>query len=300
MSILIKQTLPKINKGNNYSKMSEAETPLSSPPPDFAGLKVSLVAQAPNLPKRLRQCARFVLDNPDTVAFGTTAAVARAAGVQPSTLVRFAQVIGFSGFSDMQELFRDNLLARSQGGEGAPLRADDAVPEGTPERLARFAASAQAATATTMAELDVAAFEKAARLIAEADTVYLLGLRRSFPVVAYLFYAFGKIGRRVSLLDGVGGILADRTDLIMARDTLVVCTFHPYAPEVAEFAETVAQSGRTLVAITDSAFSPLEPMADVTLFVRDAQVGEFRSLSATMCLASALVAAVDAAGDWRA
>jgi DNA-binding MurR/RpiR family transcriptional regulator len=68
---------------------------------DFAALREALMARHEKLPKRLRQVARFALDHPDDIALGTVTEVARGAGVQPSTLVRFAQTLGFAGFSDL-------------------------------------------------------------------------------------------------------------------------------------------------------------------------------------------------------
>jgi len=275
--------------------MTERGLPPAAPPQDYAALKAQLSAQWPQLPRRLRQCARFVLDNPDAIALGTSASVARAAGVQPSTLVRFAQALGFSGFTEMQDLLKKNLLGRGRDGEERLRRLSPGALGSPGEILEGFASAAHDALTAMATETDTGALERAVGLIDEAHTVHLLGLRRSFPVAAYLFYAFGRIGKRCNLLDSVGGILADRTDLIGAGDVLAIITFHPYAPEVAEFAEVVAQAGRVVIAITDSPLSPARAMAREVLYVRDAEVGSFRALSATMCLAATLVAATDRA-----
>ena len=61
------------------------------------------------MPKRLRQVAAFALERPDEFAFGTAAHLAGVAAVQASTLVRFAQTLGYAGFSDLQSVFRDHL-----------------------------------------------------------------------------------------------------------------------------------------------------------------------------------------------
>jgi DNA-binding MurR/RpiR family transcriptional regulator len=64
------------------------------PPRDYQTLKSLIMDRKPDLPKRLAQVAVFALDNPDEIAFGTAASIADSSGVQPSTLVRFAQAIG--------------------------------------------------------------------------------------------------------------------------------------------------------------------------------------------------------------
>ena len=63
----------------------------------------------PTLPKRLRQTAAYALDHPDEIALGTASGVAQRAEVQASTLVRFAQTLGFAGFTDLQSVFRAHL-----------------------------------------------------------------------------------------------------------------------------------------------------------------------------------------------
>ena len=87
-------------------------TETATPPKDFAALKALIAERATDLPKRLTQIASFALDNPDEIAFGTVSSIAQQANVQPSTLVRFSQALGYQGFSDMQEVFRSRLRDR--------------------------------------------------------------------------------------------------------------------------------------------------------------------------------------------
>ena len=84
----------------------------TEPPESFEALKRRLIEIEPHLPKRLRQAAAYALEHPDEFALGTASALARSADVQASTLVRFAQTLGFAGFSDLQEVFRWRLRNR--------------------------------------------------------------------------------------------------------------------------------------------------------------------------------------------
>ncbi|PUY78295.1 MurR/RpiR family transcriptional regulator, partial [Cronobacter sakazakii] len=63
-----------------------------------------------DLSKRLKQVARYILDNSNSVAFDTVASIARQADVPPSTLIRFANAFGFSGFNEMKQMFRQHLM----------------------------------------------------------------------------------------------------------------------------------------------------------------------------------------------
>src|SRR5690606_30592083 len=82
-------------------------------PRDFEALRAAILQRRQNLPKRIAQVAAYALGNPDDIAFGTAASIAASAGVQPSTLVRFAQSLGFDGFTSMQAVFRERLRERN-------------------------------------------------------------------------------------------------------------------------------------------------------------------------------------------
>src|SRR5258706_791700 len=106
--------------------------PMGELPRDFDAFQGTVKARRDALPKRLVQVADYALHHPDEIAFGQVASIAAAAGVQPSTLVRFAHHFGFGGFSDMQSIFRDRLRNRNVSYEEriAILRG---VASGSPE-----------------------------------------------------------------------------------------------------------------------------------------------------------------------
>src|SRR5271155_2774162 len=80
-----------------------------SRPGSYEELRAVLSSGTARLPKKLRQVAIHLWQHPTAVALGTVTSVADEAGVQPSTLVRFAQAFGYSGFSDLQEAFKAHL-----------------------------------------------------------------------------------------------------------------------------------------------------------------------------------------------
>ncbi|MEZ5862352.1 MAG: SIS domain-containing protein, partial [Geminicoccaceae bacterium] len=73
------------------------------------------------------------------------------------------------------------------------------------------------------------------------------------------------------------------------RDVLLAASFRPYAPETLEAVRAAEVQGLGIVVITDLQLSPLAAHGRPTLFVRDAEIQNTRSLSASMCLATSLV-----------
>ena len=81
--------------------------------PTYNELKETLGRVYSDLPKQLQRIARFALDKPDELALGTVAVIAASADVQPSSVIRFSNALGFGGFSEMQQVFRGHLIERS-------------------------------------------------------------------------------------------------------------------------------------------------------------------------------------------
>ena len=86
--------------------MSAADIDSVTAPRDFRELRTLILERRDRLPKRLVQVADFAIHHPQEIAFGRVAELARKAQVQPSTMIRFAQALGYSGFSDLQLVFQ--------------------------------------------------------------------------------------------------------------------------------------------------------------------------------------------------
>ena len=184
----------------------------SVPPQDFDSLRARLVTGADNLPKRLRQAAAYAVDHPDEIAFGSAASIAARAHVQPSTLVRLAQALGYAGFSELQRVFRSRLRDRWPDYPKRLRAITSAAPDisGPSEFLTGFIDAAQASLTQLRRALDVPTLERAVARLAAAQTIYVVGQRRAFPVTVYIAYALSKLGIWATLLDNVGSLSLSR------------------------------------------------------------------------------------------
>jgi DNA-binding MurR/RpiR family transcriptional regulator len=245
----------------------------------------------PDLPGRLQGIARYVLGHPDAMALSTVAEIAREADVPPSAVIRFANALGYSGFTELQRVYRERLVARSStyrerieqlrrtGGDQGhvlPQLVDSSIRE--LERLREH--------------LDPKRLRAAADLVLAADAVFLLAQRRAFPVAAYLAYGLAQLEFRAFLLDSVGGMLRQQAGMMRRGSVLIAASFRSYTQDVIETAELADRQGAAVIAITDQPVSPLAKSARVTLLVGDDPTVQFRSLVAPMCAAQALVMAL--------
>ncbi len=259
------------------------------PPADYTALKGLLIERAPTMPRRLKQCAVFALAHPQDMALATVAEIALKADVQPSALVRFAQALGYSGFSELQRVFRTQLADGWPDYRARLRELDAAQMEGPAALLAGIVETATTSLVQLRDRLDPTALAEAADVLAAAETIYVVGARRSYPVAAYLGYALIRLGVRTHTVDGVGGTQGETARLVKRGDAVVAVTFTPYAPETLAFAQTAAENGAAVVAVTDGMLSPITPIATAWLEVNEASLGGFRTTAATFAVALALV-----------
>ena len=216
--------------------------------------------------------------------------------MQASAVVRFAQRFGFSGFSELQAVFRD-AYANGASEAGYRQRIQAVISEHPAQmrcvELARgFMKSCQTGIAALSQELDEAAFERAVSILQEARHIYIMGVRRMYPVAAYLGYTLSHTNKRVALIDGTGGMFREQAGALGAGDALIAISVAPYGTETRHCAELAAERGAAIVAITDSSLSPIARIAAATLTVHEPETYFFRALPSMMCLAQSLFIAL--------
>lgn len=283
-----------------------AAAPLTSreerlrPAKSFDELKESISERYGQLSGRLRQIAEFALQHPNELALGTVATVSTSAGVQPSAVIRFANLFGFKGFVDLQQVFRERLVAASpsyreriaglrqaRGNGRARGKATDPA-----HVLADFVADGIAALEHLQQQIRPAEMERAVKALARAREIHVLAQGRAFPVAFYLNYALRRLDQRSYLIDSLGGMTRVQAAGIAKGDVLVAASFKDYSPDVVEIVRDCRARGIEVVALTDSPLSPIAAGAVAALEVSEDPDMPFRSLVAPICFAQSLVVAL--------
>ncbi|MBZ9962757.1 MurR/RpiR family transcriptional regulator [Mesorhizobium sp. BR1-1-2] len=254
-------------------------------PQTYEELRAVLSSGTVHFPKRLRQVAIFLWQHPSDVALGTIAQVAAQAGVQPSTLVRFAQIFGYAGFSDFQGLFKDHVKASWPEGRGEQRTE----PNADLHFLRGMVGASQASLSRIEAGFDIESFEKMVALLSAAELIYVIGSKRAFPVTSYLSLTLSQQGVRNVLVDNVGSTALDQVGCIGRRDAVLAVSFSPYNSITPDLVAVAHERRARIVTITDSTFSPLVKFSDTWLEVVEQDFAGFRSLAASLAVGMALV-----------
>ena len=256
-----------------------------------------LTQEYDSLSKQLKVIAKYVEQNRDHIGIEGIQQLASHCQVQPSAVVRFAKHFGFSGFSEMQAVFREGLTRQLAPSRNYRTRIRTLIESGagslSPVDIAReFLSGSQAGMHELEANLDEAAFKKAVNMLLETDSVWIVASRRSFPVAVYLDYALQHTDKRVALMSGLGSMHLGQMRSVRPGDVMVAISFAPYADETLAAVNLALERGVKLIAITDSRMSPLAKDAKATLLVQDNSTFGFRALTSTMGLAQSLFIAL--------
>lgn len=262
-------------------------------PENISELLARLDRMSATMPKRLRQCAEYLRANINLVAVTTVAEMSSAAGVAPSAFMRFCQALGFSGYSEMQALFRSEYAqSRPDYAERlSQLRARGG--NGSARLLADFIEASHKSLVSLSNMTDVDVLAQMVDRLAQARTVHLVGMRRAYAVVNYMGYMLQKMDIPCVVHSGAAGI--EFTAAIQPEDLVLAVTFAPFAQETRSLAEAAHRSGAPVLLLTDSADCPLGKIAEVQLIAREVDVGAFRVPTASMTLVTTIAVALGAA-----
>lgn len=262
-------------------------------PASFDSLRHNVQARYDGLSPHLQRLARLALEDPNSFALETVTSLAQTAEVQPSTLIRFAKEFGYSGFSDMQKIFKLRLI------EGAPAYREqihqhrtrlEAAAERDPMAiLQEFTDASILCLERLKHTVDPAALARAIEMIAAADTIYVIGQRRAFPIAAYIAYGLARLEHRTQLLDFVGGMVPQQAATLRPTDLLIAVAFAEYTPAVVETVRDVHIRNIPTLTITDVPTSPLAQHGTVYFCVDDADIHRFRPIAGSISLAQSLI-----------
>ena len=270
----------------NQEQSSQSET--------YDSLRGRIRDRHDELSPHLRRIASIALNEPNYFALNTVAVLAENVDVQPSTLIRFAKEFGYSGFSQMQRVFRLRLIEGAAEKRAAVY--DEKASQATAVDMERIfdgcvnelIASLEAVRRTT----DRNELSKVVSIIATAPHVNIAGLRRARPIATYLAYGISRSEMPCSLLD-FGGGMAEQQVANMAEDDLLICvSFPPYTPVVLDVARDAHLRNRIVISITDSTDSPLAQNSSLSFVVDNDAASQFKPISGAIALVQAICAAL--------
>lgn len=246
-----------------------------------------------SLSRQLQGIARYIDHRRSQLGLQSIREVANECGVAPSAVIRFAKHFGYSGYSQMQEIFRNNLVTRIAPSMDYHERVRRIIKvEGNNKSVdnitEEYMHSVIGGINEMYRDLPREQIAKAVDLLKYAEKVWIIGARRAFPISLYLNYAFLQIQKPVQLFDGLGFIQNLQIKNLNKNDVVIAISFYTYAKETIDAVKTAYKTKAKIIAITDSPISPIVKNADVSLEVKESSCFGFRSPINALAIAQAL------------
>lgn len=252
-----------------------------------------LAGELDRLTPEARKAATYVLENPRDVGVSTVREIAGAAQVKPNTLVRMARQIGFEGYEDFREPFRDAIR---QGAADFPDRArwlQETRKAGDLGALyADLVQSALRNIEETFAGISAGTLKTTAEAIWESRNVYTLGVGVNSSNARNFTYLASTGMVQFHAIPRPGSTPVDDLAWADGRDVLIAITCKPYRAEVVEAMHIAREQGLTIVGISDSPASPIIRGADHGFVVAADTSQFFPSSVSTIALLETLLSFV--------
>ena len=246
-----------------------------------------------DLTPEARKAARYVLENPRDAGIMTVREIADAANVKPNTLIRMAQQIGFDGYEEFREPFRE---AMRKGEVSLPDRArwlqDIQRRGGLAPLLADMVSSALGNIEETFSGISEEKLQRAGEMIWNCKEVYVLGVGVNNSCINNFAYLARTCMVQFHAMPRAGSTPIDDLAWANSEDVLIAVTCRPYRTEVIEAMKVAKAQGMRIVAISDSPASPIIRMADIGFIVSVDTPQFFPSSVATIALLETLLSFV--------
>lgn len=232
--------------------------------------------------------SEYIINNYDKAAFMTASKLGEKVGVSESTVVRFANALGYDGYPKfqkaLQELIRTKLTT---------IQRMEMSSETEPSMILNNVLKADMNNIRlTIDEVNSETFEKVIDSFLRASNIYVLGLRSAAPLAQFMGYYLNFIFNNVRIVTSGVNDIFEQLIHINSEDLLIGISYPRYASRTIEAMAFAKDRGTTTVALTDSLLSPLTSYSDYTLLARSDMASFVDSLVAPLSLINALIVGI--------
>lgn len=233
--------------------------------------------------------AEFILKHYDKAAFMTAAKLGSSVGVSESTVVRFANEIGYDGYPSLQKGLQELIKTKLTTVQRIELSSDLLNNETALKTVLKADIDN---IRITLEKINDATFEEVVAKILSAKKIYIIGLRSSTTLAEFLGFYLNLILDNVRVVTyGVSDIF-EKLLRLDKDDLLIAIGFPRYSTRTIEALKYAKSNGAAVVALTDSLLSPLASDSDYTLLAQSNMASFVDSLVAPMSVINALIIAV--------
>ena len=244
----------------------------------------------PKLSKGQKLIANYILEDYDKAAFMTAGALGEAINVSESTVVRFANRLGYEGYrnlqQDLQELIKSKLTTLQR------LSLAESKYSQNGNNIGRMMERDMENIKKTINEIDLESFDRAVDLVLEARKNYVVGLRTSSFLSGYLGFYLNFLVDDVHIITNESNDIFEKLLKISPKDVIIIITYPRYSKRIMDVLDFAKDRGTPIITLTDSMLSPTAKEADITLLASSDMLSFVDSLVAPMSLINSFIIAI--------
>lgn len=237
-----------------------------------------------------KKIAQYLLQHYDKAAFLTAAKLGKEIGVSESTIVRFAVILGYNGFPELQLALQD-MIKEQLTTVNKLKQSINNVYKGK-NLLYQVLQSDLDNLEKTINEISPQSFEQFVNFILKAEVIYIVGLRTAASMALFFNQALSLFMRNTKSITYGMEDLFEQIAGISERDLLIAISFPRYTRRTVEIVEIANKKGAKTAAITDNILSPIAQKANVSLIARSNLNSFINSFTAPLSIVNAIVTAV--------
>ena len=244
----------------------------------------------PTFSKGQRLIAAYILKHYEKAAYLTASRLGTIVGVSESTVVRFANELGFEGYPELQQALKKLIRSRLTSVQRMEV-TNSLIGEG--DILEKVLSSDISKIRQTMEEIDRQSFDDAVDRIVNAKNIYIIGVRSSSTLAGFLNYSLRMIFDNVRFVQTTSGSeMFEQIMQVGSGDVMFAISFPRYSTRIINAVEYAKGRGADVVALTDSKLSPIAAYADQLLIAHSDMASFVDSLVAPLSIINAIVVAV--------
>jgi len=235
-----------------------------------------------------RKVADFVIDNFDNIPFVDVHEVSKQVGVSVASVIRFAQSVGFTGFSELRDAVSDSLKKHLKKNEIFSLVDKSKFDN---DILTSVANMDVKNINDTLTNIDRETFNKVIELILQSNRVYTAGLGISYLLAEILSYQLTQVGVDSSVLKHTHTLFHEQILYMNKNDLLICFSFPPYSKETVDVAKFADKNGIGVISITNKSTAPIAASSKAVLTVKSENMLFTNSFAAISVLINAIATA---------
>lgn len=256
---------------------------------DLLGIIESRMSEFSKGQKRI---SAFLIEHYDQAVYLTAAKLGEITGVSESTVVRFANELGFDGYPKLQRALEEVVKNRLTASQRMRV-STERISKKDKHLLQAILQSDSERIFSTMDEIDEAAFDDAVEKMLSAKKIYIVGGRSSAPLSSFLAFYLNLMLDNVVNVSGINLTeIFEGIFRIDEGDVFIGISFPRYSSRTIKAMQYANKNGARTIALTDSKNSPLAQYADCLLTSRSDMLSFIDSLVAPLSVINALLVAV--------